>query len=66
MFSTSTRIQVTLWGARLGSFLLTRILNSPEDDRLSKFFPAPGELPIKLAGFWAIQVCQCCDATWLT
>ena len=40
----------------MGAFLFQRILNSPEDNRLSKFFPKPGELPIQLAGFWTIQV----------
>jgi len=49
---------VGVWGVRLASFLLYRILQSPQDKRFDKFFPAPGELPVKLAGFWAVQ------ATW--
>jgi steroid 5-alpha reductase family enzyme len=48
---------VSLWGMRLGGFLFSRILNSPEDNRLSEFFPKQGELPIKLAGFWNVQAC---------
>jgi len=48
---------VSVWGIRLGSFLFHRILNSPEDNRLTEFFPKKGELPIKLAGFWNIQAC---------
>ncbi len=50
-------VAVSVWGIRLGSFLFNRILNSPEDNRLTEFFPKKGELPIKLAGFWNIQAC---------
>ncbi|EKX52297.1 hypothetical protein GUITHDRAFT_102200 [Guillardia theta CCMP2712] len=46
---------VVLWSIRLGGFLFLRILRSPEDKRLASFFPKPGEIPIKLAGFWFIQ-----------
>lgn len=46
---------VSFWGARLGGFLFHRIMTSPKDTRLSEFFPGPGELPIRLAGFWNIQ-----------
>ncbi|KAJ1487417.1 hypothetical protein T484DRAFT_1941279 [Baffinella frigidus] len=46
---------VSLWGMRLGGFLFNRILNSPEDKRLTEFFPKKGELPIRLLGFWTIQ-----------
>jgi steroid 5-alpha reductase family enzyme len=49
---------VGLWGVRLGGFLFQRILNSPEDKRLSEFFPKQGELPVRLFGFWMLQ------ATW--
>jgi len=49
---------VVFWGTRLASFLFYRIMTSPEDKRFDTFFPAKGELPIKLAGFWSIQ------ATW--
>jgi len=31
---------VALWGVRLGGFLFGRILQSPEDKRLSSFQPA--------------------------
>ena len=31
---------VALWGVRLGGFLFNRILQSPEDKRLSTFQPA--------------------------
>lgn len=50
-------VAVSFWGVRLGSFLFQRILQSPTDSRLSEFFPSPGELPIRLAGFWNIQAC---------
>ena len=50
-------LAVTFWGVRLGSFLFARIQNSPEDPRLREFFPKPGELPIRLAGFWNVQAC---------
>jgi len=50
-------VAVSFWGARLGSFLFSRIMQSPTDSRLSKFFPKPGELPIQLAGFWNLQAC---------
>mmetsp|Transcript_57400 Transcript_57400/g.138661 ORF Transcript_57400/g.138661 Transcript_57400/m.138661 type:complete len:231 (-) Transcript_57400:1277-1969(-) len=49
---------VGFWGTRLASFLLYRIIQSPQDKRFDDFFPKPGELPVKLAGFWAVQ------ATW--
>jgi steroid 5-alpha reductase family enzyme len=48
-------VAVSFWGFRLGGFLFHRIVNSPKDSRLSEFFPGPGELPIRLAGFWNIQ-----------
>ena len=51
-------LAVSVWGARLGGFLFNRILQSPEDSRLSEFFPkVPGQVPIKLAFFWHLQAC---------
>lgn len=46
---------VTAWGARLGGYLLSRVLKVGSDSRLDPFFPKPGELPLKLAGFWTAQ-----------
>lgn len=49
-----------MWGTRLASFLFYRIMTSPEDKRFDTFFPAKGELPIKLAGFWSVQATVSC------
>lgn len=46
---------VTAWGARLGGYLFSRVLATGGDSRLDPFFPQPGHLPIKLAGFWTAQ-----------
>eukprot|EP00596_Hydrurales_sp_CCMP1899_P004469 CAMPEP_0119035122 /NCGR_PEP_ID=MMETSP1177-20130426/2088_1 /TAXON_ID=2985 /ORGANISM="Ochromonas sp, Strain CCMP1899" /LENGTH=233 /DNA_ID=CAMNT_0006993055 /DNA_START=41 /DNA_END=739 /DNA_ORIENTATION=+ len=55
---------VIAWGARLSSFLFTRVLKLGEDKRLDQFYKQPGEgyldikksfYPISLSGFWLIQ-----------
>lgn len=46
---------VSAWGARLGGYLFSRVLTTGGDARLDPFFPAPGQLPLKLAGFWTAQ-----------
>lgn len=46
---------VTGWGLRLDSYLFSRVLATGGDCRLDPFFPQPGHLPLKLAGFWTAQ-----------
>ena len=55
---------VSLWGARLASFLFYRVCAMGEDRRLRFLFPqdaaepwftGPSAYPLKLAGFWTIQ-----------
>ena len=56
---------VLVWGVRLATFLFGRVLHLGEDKRLDKFYREEGEgfldpkrslFPLKLAGFWTIQV----------
>merc|ERR1712091_653224 len=55
---------VSLWGARLASFLFYRVCAVGEDKRLHFLFPkdksepwctGPSAFPLKLAGFWTLQ-----------
>eukprot|EP00732_Lithocolla_globosa_P006341 Lithocolla_globosa_v1_NODE_7296_length_966_cov_28.228321.p1 type:complete len:279 gc:universal NODE_7296_length_966_cov_28.228321:921-85(-) len=55
---------VTLWGARLASYLFSRVLALGEDARLRFLFPSSSDepyltgrskYPLKLAGFWFFQ-----------
>ena len=55
---------IMLWGARLSTYLFTRVLKLGEDKRLEKFFRKPGEpyfdktgsnYPVRLSIFWSLQ-----------